>query len=135
LKIEEWSDGQQPVAHPKKKKKKRHFSLSVYRFKRRYIFTDNVHPPRGIMSFILGIISMITMIICIKGAFDAGGAAGEKLGAAAFLAFVYSITGLVLGILARRQRNIFRFFPNLGIFICTLNILAMTTMVILGFLV
>ena len=59
-------------AHKHKKKKKKHFRLRALMFKRRYIFTDNVHPRKGILSFILSVIAAFALMSCVKAAFDAG---------------------------------------------------------------
>lgn len=119
-------------AHKNKKKKKKHFRLRALMFKRRYIFTDNVHPRKGILSFILSVIAAFALISCVKAAFDAGGQPDIKYGVAAFLAFGYSIAGLVLGILAMKQKKIFKIFPGLGIIINTLNILTVVFLTIMG---
>lgn len=119
-------------AHKNKKKKKKHFRLRAFIFKRRYIFTDNVHPRKGILSFILGMIAAVALCLSVKAAFDAGGQADIKYGAAVFLALVYSITGLVLGILAMRRKKIFKIFPGLGILINSINILAVVFLTIAG---
>lgn len=130
----EWDEEQQPVAHRKKHKKKRRFRLSVAMFKRRYIFTDNVHPRKGIFSFFLGVIAAVTLVLCVRAAFNAGGIAPAKYGVAALLAFGYSIAGLVFGILAGKQKKIFRLFPNMGIGLCTINIVCVVVLVIAGIL-
>ena len=119
-------------AHKNKKKKKKHFRLRALMFKRRYIFTDNVHPRKGILSFILSVIAAFALISCVKAAFDAGGQPDIKYGVAVFLAFGYSIAGLVLGILAMKQKKIFKIFPGLGIIINTLNILTVVFLTIMG---
>ncbi|WP_026507521.1 DUF6142 family protein [Butyrivibrio sp. MC2013] len=118
---------------PPKRKKKKHLRLSYLRFKRRYIFTDNVHPVKGVMSFILGVVAAATLFVCVRMAYFAGGIASEKLGMALVWAFLYSVAGLVLGIMGERQRNIFRLFPTSGIVICTVDILIMIGMVVAGF--
>lgn len=119
-------------AHKNKKKKKKHFRLRTLIFKRRYIFTDNVHPRKGILSFILGVIAAVALIMCVKAAFDTGGVANIKYGVATLLAFGYSIAGLVLGILALKQKKIFKIFPGLGIIINTLNILTVIFLTVMG---
>lgn len=119
-------------AHKHKKKKKKHFRLRALIFKRRYIFTDNVHPKKGILSFILSVIAAVALLSSVKAAFDAGGQADIKYGVAVLLAFAYSIAGLVLGILAMKQKKIFKIFPTLGIMVNTINILTVVLLTILG---
>ena len=98
----------------------------------KYIFTDKIHPRRGIMSFFLGVISIVTIIFSIRDAFLAGGAAASSSAGAVMLAFVYSIAGVVLGIKARKQKDVFLLFPNAGLFLNILDILCIVGMVILG---
>lgn len=89
------------------------------------MFTDNKHPVRGIMSSILGVISVITIILAIVFTYNAGGQASVRSGAAVFWAACFSVAGLILGIKSRLEKDIFKFFPNFGICINSLVLLFM----------
>ena len=72
-------------------------------FRKGYIFTNKDHPKKGIMSFILGILSI------------GGGESSERYGAAGVLASVFMLVGLFLGISSLMEKDRFKLFPVLGI--------------------
>lgn len=79
-----------------------------------YIFTDKKNSQRGIMSTILGIISLVSLGIVVFLAYRSGGEAAVGYGFTGFLALLFSFAGLALGIVTVRDRNYFRLFPVLG---------------------
>ena len=91
--------------------------IKPLRKKGRYIFTDNKHPQKFIFSSALGVISAVTIYMAVRFTFEAGGQARPQYAAAVILAMVYAIAGLALGIISRTEKDIFRFFPDLGILI------------------
>jgi hypothetical protein len=92
--------------------------------KRGYIFTDKKNPRNGIMSAILGVIAVASICIAIDLTYRNKGQALIQYGAAVFLALIYSIVGLILGIRSLREPDIFRLFPILGIIFNAIAILA-----------
>ena len=80
------------------------------------MFTDNRHPEKGVMSAALGAISVVTLVC-----------------AGAFLAAIFSVTGLVLGIMSKFEKDIFKLFPNLGIILNTLSVAFVIFLILLGF--
>lgn len=92
--------------------------------KRGYIFTDKKNPRNGIMSAILGVIAVVSICIAIDLTYRNKGQALIQYGAAVFLALIYSIVGLILGIRSLREPDIFRLFPILGIIFNVIAILA-----------
>ena len=106
------------------KKKKSRFKLHIKRLepvRDKYMFTDNRHPEKGIMSAVLGCISVTTYAIAVFFTYNNGGEALLQYAAAAFVAAIFSVVGLVLGIMSRFEKDIFKLFPNLGI---VLNLIA-----------
>lgn len=90
--------------------------------KKHYIFTDKKNPPRAVMSSILGVISLSAIAAVTTLSFQAQGAAKSEYGASLFLAMIFSFVGIVLGVLAKSEKDKFYFFCYLGIF---LNLLAL----------
>lgn len=88
-----------------------------------YIFTAKRHPERGIMSTILGIISIFSVIIAVYLAYRNKGNAQPQYGAVIFLVTIYSLVGMIIGVLSRMEKDIYHLFPYLGI---GLNIAALT---------
>ncbi len=86
-----------------------------------YIFTDKKNPKWGIMSSILGVITVVSIWMAVYFTYRNGGMAPMQYGAVILLAIVYAITGISLGIHSLTEKDIFRFFPIVGI---VLNLLA-----------
>lgn len=63
------------------------------------------------MAFNLGIISLISMIVVILITWKNGGEARASYGMTGFLATIFSLTGLGMGIVNLRKTGIYRFFP------------------------
>lgn len=87
-----------------------------------FIFTTKSHPEKGIMSTILGVISIMSIACAIYLAYSNGGNAQPQYGAAVFLVTLFSLVGLVLGILSRMEKEKYYLFPYLGI---GLNVVAL----------
>lgn len=93
------------------------FGREKHKEKRRngYIFTARKHPEKGIMSAILGGISAVSIAAAVWLTCRNGGSAKPQYGAVIFLVTLFSITGLVLGVLSRMEKDNYYLFPNLGI--------------------
>ena len=82
----------------------------------RYIFTDKKHPEKGIFSSAMGLIALSGIALAVKFSFDRGGEAIANYAVAVLLSFVIALCGLVFGVIAHRQKDVFYLFPNFGIF-------------------
>lgn len=89
--------------------------------KKGYIFTNKEHSEKGIMSTILGVLSMITLITAVYRSYLQKGEVSARYGAAAFLASLFMTAGLLLGIWSTTEKEKFRLFSVTGII---LNMLA-----------
>lgn len=74
------------------------------------------------MSTILGTISIISLITVIYLTYLQEGTAAGGYGVTGLLATLFSLTGLILGVLTLREKEYFRFFPWLG---TILNLIAL----------
>jgi len=83
--------------------------------KRNFIFTNKRHSQRAIMATILGIISMASLGIVLYLTYQRNGEATVGYGVTGLLATIFSVVGLVLGILTVRDKGFYRLFPWLGI--------------------
>lgn len=102
------------------------------RKKRHYIFTDKKNPPIGIMSTILGAISITAIALVIVLTFQAEGVAESRYGTTVLLALIFSLTGIVLGILSKMEKEMFYFFSYLGIILNFLAICAVSFILYAG---
>lgn len=84
-------------------------------FKKHYIFTNKNYSEKSVMSAILGIISLGALIAAIYHTFLAGGEAMVGYGVTGLLAAVFSVTGFVLGILSKLEKDKFYLFSYIGI--------------------
>lgn len=83
--------------------------------RKKYIYTNRKHSQRAIMSTILGIISNVSLGIVIYLTYLRSGNAPIGYGLTGLLAVLFSVVGLILGIVTIQQKDYFRFFPVLGI--------------------
>ncbi len=98
----------------------------------RYMFTDNRHPEKGIMSTVLGVLSVSALALSVFLSYQNGGQADMRYAAAAFVAAIFSCIGLVLGIMARTEKDIFKLFPNLGIILNLIAFIFVIFIILLG---
>ena len=89
---------------------------------KRYKFTNKKHPEKGIMSTILGIISLGSIWAAVYRTFLAKGIADANMGVVGFMITCFSVTGVILGYISKKEHDKFMFFPYLGM---VLNILAL----------
>ena len=89
--------------------------------KKNYIFTNKKHSDKAIMSTILGVISLVSLGIVTYLSYSQGGVMHGGYGVTGVLATVYSLIGLILGVLTLRDKDIYRFFPVPGSGVTTLE--------------
>ena len=78
------------------------------------------------MSSVLGVLSLASIVLAVYGTFQNQGEALVKYGAAVLFALLFSLAGLVLGILSRMVQDRFYFFSYLVL----LNILKLIIFII-----
>ncbi len=90
--------------------------------KKGYIFTNKDHAKKGIMSTVLGTISIGTLIFVIYFSYLQKGIVPERYAATIFLTMLFSFTGIVMGILGITEKDRFKLFPGIGI---VLNVISL----------
>lgn len=83
--------------------------------RKNYMFTNKRHPSQAIMATALGVISLLSLIFVIWRTAVAKGEASSGYGLTGFFAMVFSICGLIMGIMTIQQKRNFKLFPILGI--------------------
>lgn len=117
-------------------KKKSKFKFHIKRLepvRDKYMFTDNRHPEKGIISAVLGCISVTTYVLAVLFTYNNGGEALIQYAAAGFVAAIFSVAGLILGIMSRTEKDIFKLFPNLGIILNSLAVAFVVFLIVLNF--
>lgn len=99
----------------------------------RFIFTDKKHPWRGIFSVLISVMSFTAVILAIVLTVRGGEGADVSYAAGILLALVYAIAGLILGILAGTEREVYQLFPRLGIILNAVAIVCIGGILFLGF--
>lgn len=90
--------------------------------KNTYMFTSRQHSQKGIMSTILGVISLATLAYAIIMSYLRAGNVPRQYGAAALLVMLFALVGVALGVISKTERDKFYLFTYLGI---GLNVLAL----------
>lgn len=80
-----------------------------------YIFTNKRHSNRAIMSTILGIISSLSLAAVVYLSSVQAGAIPVGYGMTGLLVAVFSVVGLILGIVTAAEKDRYKLFPCLGI--------------------
>lgn len=88
-----------------------------------YKFTNRKHPKRAVMGTILGVISLVSLGLVIYLSYINGGTNPGSAGMTGLLITLFSMTGLVLGIITVMERERYPLFPVLAI---VLNIAALS---------
>ena len=90
--------------------------------KNSYMFTNKQHTRKGIMSTILGVISLVTLGYAIVMSYLKSGNIPRQNGASAMLVMFFAFAGVVRGVVSKTERDKFYLFTYLGI---ALNFLAL----------
>lgn len=100
--------------------------------KKNYIFTNKRYSEKSVMSTILGLISLGALIAAVYFTFQAGGQAAVGYGVTGLLSAVFSLTGLVLGIMSRMEKDKFYLFSYIGIVTNLLAVLSIGYIIYAG---
>lgn len=90
--------------------------------KKGYKFTNKKHPEKGIMSSILGGISLISIGVAVYQTYLAKGEASTNMGVVGVMITLFSAAGVILGYVSKKEPDRYPFFSYLGLI---LNIAAL----------
>lgn len=96
--------------------------------RRNYKFTNKRHPDQAVFSVILGLISLCGIAFVIYRSYQDQGGTRPGYGVTGLLAVIFSLTGVVLGLLSFRKRDSFQVLCYVG------TILNLLILVGMGFL-
>lgn len=100
--------------------------------KKRIIYSKKEHTKTGIFSFILSVISLISLIITVVASYTLKGQAPQSFGAVGFLCAVFSGVGIILALIGRREPEKFYLFANLGLVINIVDLLFISNILYAG---
>ena len=108
--------------------------IPSFKRRREYRFTSKSRSSKGIMSTVCAVLSAAGLAAVLTGVIKNGGQAGDRMGAAGFVAFVFCFAGIALGILALMEKDKFEFFPRLGFALSVLCAIAWSFVLYAGLL-
>lgn len=79
-----------------------------------YSFAEKKHSQKGIVSSVLGGVSLLIFFVLAYLSYYFGGKGGAYLGGFGLAAMIMSLTGLVYGFMSLMEKNSLSFFPKLG---------------------
>lgn len=100
--------------------------------KNEFMFTTREHTKKGIMSTILGVISLATLSYIVADSYQKAGKIPVQYGAAAVLTMIFAFVGILLGTLSKSERDKFYFFSYLGIVLNMLVLAALSLILYAG---
>lgn len=83
--------------------------------KRSYMFTNRKHSQKAVMSTVFGVLCTVSLVAVTVLSYSREGDVPAGYGFTGVFAMILSLIGLVLGILAVRETDRFKFFGWLGI--------------------
>lgn len=89
-----------------------------------YKFTNKKNPQQGMISSILGTIAIVSVGLAVYLTYLNKGIAPMQYGTVILLSLIFAIVGLVLGIRACMEKDIYKVFPILGILLNSMTLLA-----------
>ncbi len=100
-----------------------------------YKFSDKVHPIKGILSFVFAAFGIITFITTSYLSYTTKGNAGLLVGLVGVMALLFCVAGVILALMAMRQKDIHYRFPIIGGILCAIMLIGYIMMYTLGAIV
>lgn len=101
---------------------------------RSYKFTKKKHSIRGLISFALAGLILVTYGVFIYLSYKVGGNLSAYYGGVGVMSMLMSLVTLVIAILSLREENSFRLFPRMATVLSVLSVICWCGTYILGFL-
>ena len=95
-------------------------------------FSEKKHSVKGIISLIIGIISVILLLVLFYLSALEQGNGSEKIGIVGIIIFLISLIGSVIGYQDSREKDIKYYVPVLGLIINSLVFLFLFVLYIIG---
>ena len=100
---------------------------------RKYIFTDKRESQKGMMSAVFGLIAGISVLYSLYEVFHDPGQSMIRYGMAILFALLFSLAGMVLGIMSKMEQDRFYVFSWIGMILNGVTILGICLIVYAGF--
>lgn len=100
--------------------------------RKNYIFTNKKHSEKAVMSAALGGLCIFSLIAVTFLSYKKGGEVPNGYGFTGLFVLIFSLIGLLLGVITVREKDMFKLFPILGIVLNTIALLGIGFMVYVG---
>ena len=101
-------------------------------FEKRYIFTSNRHSKTGMMALMFGMMSLISFFLAVFFSIRNADEMVERMGGVGLLAMIFAFAGLVLGLMALSESDVFRILPRTGFAISVISLLLWSGVIFVG---
>lgn len=98
------------------------------------MFTSKKHSKSGIISTVLGIVSIIVLIILALYSGFHGGNSGMVIGGIGLAALIFSVAGFLIGIQSLNEDEVYYGFPVVGTSLNTILLIVYIIIYIMGVL-
>lgn len=102
-------------------------------FEKRYRFTSNKHSTKGMMALFFGMMSLISFLLATVITIGNKAETADRMGAAGFLAIIFSFIGLGLGSTALTEADVFPILPRLGFAVSIISLILWGGIIYVGF--
>lgn len=102
------------------------------RKKKSFMFTTKHQSVNGLISFVVGIISVLALIACIVIAFGNRGELLQRFGGVGLFGVLGNIVGVVAALISLNERDIFVWVPRTGLIINMLMIVIWVLLLLSG---
>lgn len=100
--------------------------------KKMYTFSDNRHSRGGITSTVLGGLSLVIFLVLAYVSYWFYGEGGAYLGALGFTGAVFSVCGLISGLLSFREKHMIYTFSKTGSILSSVALVIWIFVILLG---
>lgn len=102
------------------------------RKKKSFMFTTKHQSFNGLLSLIVGIISIVALIACILIAFGNRGELLQRFGGVGLFAVLSNIVGVAASLISFNERDIYVWIPRIGLIINLLMIIIWVLLLLSG---
>lgn len=98
----------------------------------KYKFSDKSQTFGGTLSALMGVGSLVCLLYGIYVSFSADGNGGIVVGTLGILAFILSLTGMILGLMSFREQDKFYALSKVGSLLCGITFILMLAIFLMG---
>jgi len=106
--------------------------MKVKKRNRGYVYTDKKHSLKGAYSTVLGLISMVSMILCITKTVELQGEALPRFGVTAIFALGFSLAGMITSFFSFMENGRYYLLSYIGLITNVLTLVGLIYLLVIG---